>query len=162
MSDRLYPPVAPFLGTWFEDRTSEYRIYLPFGETRLNKMGLFYFRNHYWSRVEKLLLSAKLDASEQRRWVDLTETQKVLIEELEFPMCQQRRGKCHEREREKEIESEEEFIEVFGACPGWILSPVKLSDKHCGSKTEADQSKRRHQRILIDIRYLYVSFIKGI
>ena len=42
----------------------------------------------------------------------------------------------------KEIESEEEFIEVFGACPGWILSPVKLSDKHCGSKTEADQSEQ--------------------
>ena len=80
MSNRLYPPVGPFLGTWFEDSASQYRIYLPFGKTRLNKMGLFYFRKHYWSRIERLMLSAKLDASEKRKWVDLTETQKVLIE----------------------------------------------------------------------------------
>ena len=42
----------------------------------------------------------------------------------------------------KEIESEEEFIEVFGVCPSWILSPVKLSHKHCGSKTEEDQPEK--------------------
>ncbi len=27
----------------------------------------------------------------------------------------------------KEIESEEEFVEVFGRNPGWILSPTKLN-----------------------------------
>lgn len=42
----------------------------------------------------------------------------------------------------KEIDSEEEFIEVFGARLGWILSPEKLSDQHYGSKTEGDQSEQ--------------------
>ena len=85
MSNRLYPPVGPFLGTWFENGASQYRIYLPFGKTRLNTMGLLYFRKHYWSRIKRLMLSAKLDASEKRRWVDLTETQKVLIERTRIP-----------------------------------------------------------------------------
>ena len=46
----------------------------------------------------------------------------------------------------KEIESEEEFVEVFGRNPGWILSPTKLNKSIDGDKAAPSNPKHSHER----------------
>ena len=46
----------------------------------------------------------------------------------------------------KEIESEEEFVEVFGRNPGWILSPTKLNKSINGDKAAPSNPKHSHER----------------
>ena len=82
MSKQTWPSIGPVTGTWFDIPELSSRVYVPFGKTRLNKMGLFYFRRHHWQRIEKSLDSLRLDGSEKNKWVKLTDELKVFVERL--------------------------------------------------------------------------------
>ena len=82
MSKRIWPSIGPVTGTWFDIPELSSRVYVPFGKTRLNKMGLFYFRRHYWRQIEKSLDFVQLTASEKSKWMKLPDGMKVFIERL--------------------------------------------------------------------------------
>jgi len=82
MSKRIWPSVGPVTGTWFDIPELSSRVYVPFGKTRLNKMGLFYFRRHYWRRIEKSLDFVRLTASEENKWLRLPDELKVFVERV--------------------------------------------------------------------------------
>jgi len=80
MSKRIWPAIGPITGTWFDVPKQSTRVYVPFGKTRLNKMGLFYFRRHYWRRIEKSLDFVQLTAPEKSKWMKLPDGLKVFVE----------------------------------------------------------------------------------
>ena len=82
MSKQTWPSIGPVTGTWFDIPELSSRVYVPFGKTRLNRMGLFYFRNHHWRRIEQLLDSVRLTASEEDKWVKLPDGLKVFVERV--------------------------------------------------------------------------------
>ena len=82
MSKRIWPSIGPVTGTWFDIPELSSRVYVPFGKTRLNKMGLFYFRRHYWRRIEKSLDTVRLTTSEEKKWVHLADGLKVFVERV--------------------------------------------------------------------------------
>ena len=81
MSKQSWPSVDPVTGTWFDIPELSSRVYVPFGKTRLNKMGLFYFRRHYWRQIEKSL-DFVLTASEKSKWMKLPDGMNVFVERL--------------------------------------------------------------------------------
>lgn len=82
MSKRIWPSVGPVTGIWFDIPELSSRVYVPFGKTRLNKMGLFYFRRHHWRRIEKSLDFVQLAASKESKWMKLPDGMKVFVERL--------------------------------------------------------------------------------
>ena len=82
MNKQGWPSIGTVTGTWFDIPKRAARVYLPFGKTRLNKMGLFYFRRHHWQRIEKSLDYLRRDESEKNKWVKLTDELKVFVERL--------------------------------------------------------------------------------
>jgi hypothetical protein len=82
MSKRIWPSVGPVTGTWFDIPELSSRVYVPFGKTRLNKMGLFYFRRHYWRRIEKSLNFLQQTASEKSKWMKLPDGLKVFVQRV--------------------------------------------------------------------------------
>ncbi|MBL6810194.1 MAG: hypothetical protein ISQ57_06525 [Litoricola sp.] len=82
MSERIWTSIGPVTGTWFDIPKQSARVYVPFGKTRLNRMGLFYFRNHHWRRIEKSLDFLRLTASEEKKWVHLADGLKVFVERV--------------------------------------------------------------------------------
>ena len=82
MSKWIWPSVGPVTGTWFDIPELSSRVYVPFGKTRLNKMGLFYFRRHYWRQIEKSLDFLRLTASEKSKWMKLPDGLKVFVERV--------------------------------------------------------------------------------
>jgi hypothetical protein len=82
MSKQTWPSIGPVTGTWFDIPEQPARVYVPFGKTRLNKIGLFYFRNHHRRRIEKSSDSLRLTTSEENRWVQLADGLKVFIERV--------------------------------------------------------------------------------
>ena len=82
MSKRIWPSIGPVTGTWFDITELSSRVYVPFGKTRLNKMGLFYFRRHYWRQIEKSLDFLRLTASKKGKWMKLPDGSKVFIERV--------------------------------------------------------------------------------
>ncbi len=82
MNKRIWPSIGPVTGTWFDIPELSTRVYVPFGKTRLNKMGLFYFRRHYWRRIEKSLDLVQLTASEKSKWMNLSDGLKVFVERV--------------------------------------------------------------------------------
>jgi hypothetical protein len=82
MSKQIWPSIGPVTGTWFDIPELSSRVYVPFGKTRLNKMGLFYFRRHYWRRIEKSLDFVQLTASEKSKWMKLSDGLKVFVERI--------------------------------------------------------------------------------
>ena len=83
MNNSSFPSIGPYLGTWFDDQNNKYRVYLPFGKTRLNAMGLFYFRNHHWPEIRTLITSIRLERQELRGWFVLDGKRKFLVERIE-------------------------------------------------------------------------------
>ena len=65
MSKQTWPSIGPATGTWLDIPELSSRVYVPFGKTRLKKMGLFYFRRHHWRRIEQSLFFVRLTASEK-------------------------------------------------------------------------------------------------
>ena len=56
----------------------------------------------------------------------------------------------------KEIESEEEFVEVFGRSPGWILSPTNLNKTIDGNKVvPSNPNHSRERKIKTGFRKLF-------
>ena len=82
MSERSWPSIGSLTGTWFDIPEQSTRVYVPFGKNRLNRMGLFYFRNHHWRRIEQLLDSVRLTAPEEDKWVKLPDGLKVFVERV--------------------------------------------------------------------------------
>ena len=82
MSKQSWPSVGPVTGTWFDIPELSSRVYVPFGKTRLNKMGLFYFRRHYWRRIKKSLDFVQLTAPEESKWIKLPDELKVFVERV--------------------------------------------------------------------------------
>jgi hypothetical protein len=82
MSKRIWPSIGLVTGTWFDIPNQPIRVYAPFGKTRLNEMGLFYLRRHYWRRIGKSLDSVRLTASEEDKWVTLPDGLKVFVEQV--------------------------------------------------------------------------------
>ena len=82
MSKQTWPSVGPVTGTWFDIPEQLFRVYVPFGKTRPNKMGLFYFRRHYWRQIEKSLDFLRLTACEKSKWMKLPDGLKVFVERL--------------------------------------------------------------------------------
>ena len=82
MSKQFWPSIDPVTGTWFDIPELSSQVYVPFGKTRLNKMGLFYFRRHYWRRIEKSLDIVRLTTSEEKKWVHLADGLKVFVERV--------------------------------------------------------------------------------
>ena len=82
MSKQSWPSVGPVTGTWFDIPELSSRVYVPFGKTRLNKMGLFYFRRHYWRQIEKSLDFLRLTASKKGKWMKLPDGLKVFVERI--------------------------------------------------------------------------------
>jgi len=82
MSKQTWPSVGPVTGTWFDIPELSSRVYVPFGKTRLNKMGLFYFRRHYWRQIEKSLDFLRLTASKKGKWMKLPDGLKVFVERI--------------------------------------------------------------------------------
>ena len=79
MSKQNWPSIGPVTGTWFDIPKQSARVYVPFGKTRLNKMGLFYFRNHYWRRIEKTLDLVRLGTSGESKWIQLPDGLKLFV-----------------------------------------------------------------------------------
>ena len=82
MIKQSWPSVGPVTGTWFDIPELSSRVYVPFGKTRLNKMGLFYFRRHYSRQIEKSLDFVQLTASEKSKWMKLPDGLKVFVERV--------------------------------------------------------------------------------
>ena len=82
MSKQTWPSIGPVTGTWFNISGQSTRVYVPFGKTRLNKMGLFYFRRHYSRQIEKSLDFVQLTASEKSKWMKLPDGMKVFVERV--------------------------------------------------------------------------------
>ncbi len=82
MSKQFWPSIGPVTGTWFDIPQQSSRVYVPFGKTRLNRMGLFYFRRHYWRRIEKSLDILRLTTFEEKKWVHLADGLKVFVERV--------------------------------------------------------------------------------
>ena len=82
MSKQIWPSIGPLTGTWFDIPKHSARVYVPFGKTRPNKMGLFYFRNHHWRRIAKSLDSVRLTAPEKTKWVKLSDGLKIFVERI--------------------------------------------------------------------------------
>ena len=82
MSRQTWPSIGPVTGTWFDISGQSTRVYVPFGKTRLNKMGLFYFRRHYSRQIEKSLDFVQLTASEKSKWMKLPDGLKVFVERV--------------------------------------------------------------------------------
>ena len=82
MTKQSWPLIGPVTGTWFDIQEQSSRAYVPFGKTRLNRMGLFYFRNHHWRRIEKSLDFVRLTASEENKWLRLPDGLKVFVERV--------------------------------------------------------------------------------
>ena len=82
MSERIWPSIGPMTGTWFDIPELSSRVYVPFGKTRLNKMGLFYFRRHYLRQIEKSLDFVRLTVSEKSKWMKLSDRLKVFVERV--------------------------------------------------------------------------------
>ena len=82
MSKRIWPSIGPVTGSWFDIPELSSRVYVPFGKTRLNKMGLFYFRRHYWRRIEKSLDFLRLTTSKKGKWMKLPDGMKVFVERV--------------------------------------------------------------------------------
>lgn len=83
MNNSSYPSIGPCLGTWFDDQNDRYRVHLPFGKTRLNAMGLSYFRNHHWPEIRTLITPIRLERQELSGWFVLDGRRKVLVEQIE-------------------------------------------------------------------------------
>jgi hypothetical protein len=79
MSKQFWPSIGPVTGTWFDIPELSSRVYVPFGKTRLNKIGLFYFRRHQWRTIEKSLDIVRLVTSEEKKWVQLADGLKVFV-----------------------------------------------------------------------------------
>jgi len=82
MSKRIWSWVGPMAGTWFDIPEQSTRVYVPFGKTRLNKIGLFYFRRHHWRRIEQSLNFVQLTASEKSQWMKLPDGLKVFVKRV--------------------------------------------------------------------------------
>jgi hypothetical protein len=82
MSKQTWPSIGPVTGTWFDISGQSTRVYVPFGKTKLNKMGLFYFRRHHWRRIEKSLDFVRLNMSEKKKWMKLPDGLKVFVERI--------------------------------------------------------------------------------
>ena len=82
MSKQFWPSIGPVTGNWFDIPQQSSRVYVPFGKTRLNRIGLFYFRNHHCRRIEQLLDSVRLTAPEEKKWVQLPDGLKVFVERI--------------------------------------------------------------------------------
>ena len=98
MSKQFWPSIGPVTGTWFDIPQQSSRVYVPFGKTRLNRIGLFYFRNHHWRRIEESknrsieesknrrieesLDFVRLVASEKTKWTKIPDGMKVFIERV--------------------------------------------------------------------------------
>ena len=67
MSKQFWPSIGPVTGTWFDIPQQSSRVYVPFGKTKLNSMGLFYFRRHHWRRIENSLDFVQLTASQKSK-----------------------------------------------------------------------------------------------
>ena len=82
MSKRIWLAIGRVTGTWFDIPELSSRVYVPFGKTRLNKMGLFYFRRHHWRRIEKSLNSVQISALRKSKWTRLPDGLKVFVEQI--------------------------------------------------------------------------------
>ena len=79
MNKQVWPSIGPVTGTWFDIPKQSALVYVPFGETRLNKMGLFYFHNHHWGRIEKSLDLVRLSPAEESKWIQLPDGKKLFV-----------------------------------------------------------------------------------
>ena len=76
----IYKKATPTsLGTWFGFPTLNAQVYLPFGKTRLNALGLFYFRRHFGSEIRNLLLIQKTRIVAQPYWLTLPEGRRAFV-----------------------------------------------------------------------------------
>ena len=82
MSKQTWPSIGTMTGDWFDIPKQSARAYVPFGKTRLNRMGLFYFRRHHWQRIEKSLGFVRLTGSEENKWVNLSDGLKIFVERV--------------------------------------------------------------------------------
>ena len=69
----------PRLGTWFSFPTFNAQVYLPFGKTRLNALGLFYFRRRFCSEIRNLLLVQKTRRIEHPYWLTLPAGRRAFV-----------------------------------------------------------------------------------
>ena len=82
MSKQTWPSIGTVTGTWFDIPKLSCRVYVPFGKTRLNRMGLFYYSKHQWQRIEKSLGFVRLTGSEENKWVKLSDGLKIFVERV--------------------------------------------------------------------------------
>ena len=73
-------PADSLLGTWLYFRQFKVRVFVPFGKTRINTVGLFHFRKHYHARIRKFFNDSRPVSCEMPQWVSLPAGPKIFVE----------------------------------------------------------------------------------
>ena len=59
------------LGTWIDVPSESVRVFVPFGKTRLNTLGLFYFRQHFYKQLKTKLKLSAIHPVKESPWIYL-------------------------------------------------------------------------------------------
>jgi hypothetical protein len=79
MSSKSLSPQIQAIGTWIDVPSESLRVFVPFGKTRLNPMGLFYFRRHFHETIKKYLRLNTISLGETPAWITLFDSRRALI-----------------------------------------------------------------------------------
>ncbi|MDA8705658.1 hypothetical protein N9M22_06345 [Litoricolaceae bacterium] len=66
-------------GTWIDIPSELLRVFVPFGRTRLNAIGLFYFRQHFHKEIEANIRSLTSGLSPCSSWKILGSGRRIFV-----------------------------------------------------------------------------------
>jgi len=67
------------LGTWIDVPSVSIRAFVPFGRTKLNALGLFYFRQHFYKAVKAEFIANSNAPIQLASWVTLLCGRRVFV-----------------------------------------------------------------------------------
>ena len=76
----MHFPADSLRGTWLYYRQFKVRVFVPFGERRLDTVGLFNFRKHYHARIRKFFSSFERFSGEMPQWISVPAGPRIFVE----------------------------------------------------------------------------------
>lgn len=67
------------LGTWIDLPSASIRAFVPFGKTKLNALGLFYFRQHFYKAISAEFIANSTSSIQLASWVTLLCGRRVFV-----------------------------------------------------------------------------------
>jgi len=79
MNKKLQMYVDGATGAWIEMPSESKRVFVPFGRTRLNAIGLFYFRQHCHKEIKANIRSLTNGLAPYSSWKILASGRRILV-----------------------------------------------------------------------------------